>query len=64
VGEWGNCTVGNETDCTQYQFRNVFCEQVLANNMPSLVSIEQCQADLGEPPVAVKVCSGTVPYYS
>ena len=61
VGEWGNCTVANETssadnsDCVQYQFRNVFCEQVLANNMPSLVEDSECD-DLGEPPVNVKQC--------
>ena len=60
MGEWGNCTEGNDTDCTQYQFRNVFCEQVLANNMPSLVDVEQCQADLGEAPVAVKVCDEVI----
>jgi len=59
VGDWGNCTVSNgteETECTQYQFRNVFCEQVLANNMPSLVDIEECDESLGDPPVSVKVC--------
>ena len=55
VGEWGNCTEGNGTDCTQFQFRNVFCEQNLANNVPSLVDDEMC-SDLGEPPLAVKAC--------
>jgi hypothetical protein len=60
VGEWGNCTTGNDTDCTQYQFRNVFCEQVLANNLPSLVAADQCHADLGEPPVAVKICDEVI----
>ena len=38
VGSWGNCTQDNATDCTSFQFRNVFCEQILANNVPSLVS--------------------------
>ena len=58
VGEWGNCTVANETesDCTQYQFRNVFCEQVVANNLPTLVEMETCLDDLGDPPVGVKEC--------
>ena len=56
VGEWGNCTEGNGTqDCTQFQFRNVFCEQTLANNVPSLVGEEEC-GGLGEPPLAVKAC--------
>ena len=55
VGEWGNCTEGNGTDCTQFQFRNVFCEQNLANNVPSLVDMEMC-SDLGEPPLSVKSC--------
>ena len=55
VGDWGNCTEGNGTDCTQFQFRNVFCEQVLSNNVPSLVEDEMC-ADLGQPPLAVKTC--------
>merc|ERR1719400_1270707 len=55
VGAWGNCTEGNGTDCTQFQFRNVFCEQVLANNVPSLVEDEMC-ADLGQPPLGVKAC--------
>ena len=55
VGEWGNCTEGNGTDCTQFQFRNVFCEQVLANNVPSLVEDEMCD-ELGEPPLSVKAC--------
>lgn len=55
VGEWGNCTEGNGTDCTQFQFRNVFCEQTLANNVPSLVDDEQC-SELGDPPVSVKSC--------
>ena len=70
VGSWGNCTQDNATDCTSFQFRNVFCEQILANNVPSLVGWifliiwqifvqvddGEC-ADVGEPPVGVKVCS-------
>lgn len=41
VGSWGNCTQDNTTDCTSFQFRNVFCEQILANNVPSLVSLRE-----------------------
>lgn len=67
VGPWSNCTGSNNTEtvppeedeCTQYQFRNVFCEQIVSNNVGSVVEDNKCfeeVEELGEKPQAFKEC--------
>ncbi|XP_063221793.1 papilin isoform X2 [Bacillus rossius redtenbacheri] len=59
LGEWGACSMSCGPGGTRS--RQVFCEQVVANGLPSIVDEQLCSESLGPRPSATEPCGEDVP---
>ena len=57
IGEWSDCS----TKCLEgVQFRSVYCQQVMAGAVASVVDSDQCASAVGPKPASVQSCNQLV----
>ena len=54
IDQWTNCT----SDCLDgVQFRTVFCQQVIAGSLPSVIDNQRCVEAIGPKPSSMQKCN-------